>query len=332
GGIAPAFAQSLSDQLGIEVRASEPLSAGDLSPFPGTQQYAAEDVIARARVVGERFPNRRPRSIVIALTEFDINTRARATRFVFAQTDGAAHAAVLSLARLVYDAKTGQKATPALVDTRVDKMLRRIIGEQLFGYAHTSDIHDVMYSPINSLDDLDTMGSEYLSRTPGSAGGSRKLPPPPAGYTWREINELHAAVLVPTGWFFKSERGEGVFAAFVTKEEIGTSGYETGVSINAYVGNSTAPGKLGMMLREMAAKNSAKVTSGQQGVFATETCEFDSPREGGVEPVHMFVVGIVNTRTSASYLITLESPASHWDAASKQVQPVLEKLALDPRL
>ena len=67
-------------------------------------------------------------------------------------------------------------------------------------------------------------------------------------------------------------------------------------------------------------------------MFATETCEFDSPREGGVEPVHMFVVGIVNTRTSASYLVTLESPASQWDAASKLVEPVLEKLALDPQL
>ena len=337
GNVAPSLAQSLANrlgpELGLEIKTSLPMGDGDLTPMFGTQQVAAEDVIARAHEVGSRFATLGPRGIVIALTSRDINARGQSSHFVFAQNDPNLRASVLSLARLDYDTKTNQKnASPAVVFGRLYKMTKRIIGEQLLGVGRSSDIHDVMYSPINSLTDIDAMGTEFAHRggpAPKTAKAELSLPPAPKGYTWQPVDELRGAVLVPDGWHFHKELKQGTIGVFVTQEEIGKVGYETGVAINAFIDNPSAPARLKQMLDDMAAKNSVKLVPGAKGPFATLACEFDSPREGGLEPVHTGVLGILNTRTSATYLITVESPLSQWRAAWARAEPVVSMLALD---
>jgi predicted Zn-dependent protease len=331
GNLPPSIPQYVVDrlgpELGLEIRTSLAMGDGDLAPIPGTQQLAAEDVIARAHDVGARYPYRNERSIVIALTARDINARARTTRFVFAQNEPTARTSVLSVARLVYDTKTGgaTTASPEVVSTRVYKMTKRIVGEQLLGLQRSSDIHD-------SLEDVDAMGSDFAHRDAAPPRVGLSLPKPPAGYAWRPVEELRGAVLVPDGWHYLKDLKPGTVAVFVTQQKIGAQGYETGVALNAYVGNPSAPARVKQILDRMAADHATKLAAGSKGFFATLQCEYDSPREKGLEAVHMIVLGIHNTRTNATYLLTFESPLSEWRAAWTRAQPIFSMLALDREL
>jgi hypothetical protein len=59
----------------------------------------------------------------------------------------------------------------------------------------------------------------------------------PAGFAWRPLAEINAAVQVPDGWFFRRDvcaaTAQCAIAYFVSRENIDAKGFfETGLSLN----------------------------------------------------------------------------------------------------
>ncbi len=155
------LSKSLSRELGIQVKATLNIGSSGLSPFPGTTQFPAEDIEAIARRAIPNLPDTRPDSAFIVLTQRDINTKDRSLRFNFTVHNKSTRIAIVSSARLVLG-QSG-KADLQTIRNRLAKMVKRNIGDVYFGYTRSTDIHDVMYSPIMSLDDVDKMGSDFIS-------------------------------------------------------------------------------------------------------------------------------------------------------------------------
>ena len=322
------LARMLASDTGLVVRASLPMGAGELAPLEG-DQFAAEDIIARAQEVGSRLPVRSPDSIVIALTGLDINERGRTLRFVFASANPAAHTSVLSVARLGFSTPKAP-ATREQVFARIFKMTKRMIGEQYFHLERSSDLGNVMYAPIMSLEDVDAMGADFPRNAVPK--GEMALAPPPPGYSWRKVPAIAAAILVPDGWYWREEKNGKTYSVFVTKEEIGDGSFETGVTLNAFLWNPAAPDQVANILRGLATQHSANISVRKHASFAAASCEFDLPRKDGGEPVHVFYLAIVNRRTRTSYLAIFEAPASQWAEAWRHGLAILDGLALADQL
>jgi predicted Zn-dependent protease len=154
------IARKLSSDLKIQVRASLPMGIGDIKPLPKDSQLATQDIIISAHEVGKRLPNTSEKFVVIALTDHDINDAAQSLRFLFARNDLSKHTSVISVARMRASTPK-EEGTPTQVGLRIYKMLKRTIGEQYFGLPRTADISNIMYAPIMSLEDIDSMGTDY---------------------------------------------------------------------------------------------------------------------------------------------------------------------------
>jgi hypothetical protein len=253
----------------------------------------------------------------------DINEASSSVKFVFAHRDPASHTSVLSVARLGFT--TAQvAATPTVIYERIYKMIKRTIGEQYLALPRSPDLGNVMYAPIMSLDDVDAMGRDYV-RHPVPRGRF-DLAPPPMGYTWQEVPAIAAAILVPEGWHFREERQGKTYALFVTEQEFGKDGFEVGVTVNAFLDNPAAPLRVTEMVRDVASKHAVDVHQGQKERMVILRCEFDSPRDRGREPVHVFYMALVNRETRTSYLGIVEAPVSQWAAASAKALPVLDRV------
>jgi hypothetical protein len=160
-----------------------------------------------------------------------------------------------------------------------------------------------------------------------------ELPAAPTGYSWREIPEIKAAFLVPNGWNFLQERRGGALALFITEKPFSPPAeFETGLTINVFRDDPSAPARLKATLDKMVATHSARLSSGAFGPFAMLSSEFDSPREGGKEPIRTFVLGIANPETKTTYLVMFESPVSLWPAAWSKGKPIVEMLALESEI
>ena len=154
------LAQKFSAEFGVKMKSSLPIGSAKLQPFAGTQQYAAENIFALAKPVLERLPDQAPNAFYILLTNRDINSRLRTFRFMFSWHDKDLRTSVISTARLRPESDASPKAAE-LVAGRLNKMIGRAIGEMQFGWQRSTNIDDVMYAPIMSIDDLDRMGNTH---------------------------------------------------------------------------------------------------------------------------------------------------------------------------
>lgn len=154
------LARKLSKDLKLNVKASLPMGAKELSPIFGSSQFSANDIIERAHDVAARLPDRSDPSIAIALTTLDINERTQLLRFLFARNDKSNHTSVISTARMSYSTPI-VTASQEQIKLRIYKMAKRAIGELYFGFARSSSIDDIMYAPIMSLEDLDAIGMDF---------------------------------------------------------------------------------------------------------------------------------------------------------------------------
>lgn len=155
------LARVLSDELKICVRSSLAMGTGGIAPFAGTNQYPAEDVVIAASDVIARLNENDPKTCYVIITNKDINERSRNFRFVFAWHETPKKVSVVSAARMVFGSQ-GMPVSNEIIFSRIYKMTKRAIGEQYFGLARSSDLRDIMYSPIMGLDDLDQIGTNYL--------------------------------------------------------------------------------------------------------------------------------------------------------------------------
>jgi predicted Zn-dependent protease len=150
------MARALTIETGLWIKSTLWTPPGNMEPFSGTNQYAAEDYFPLGAKAAKMLREASPRTYFIVLTSRDITSRSRNFRFQFSMHSPMQNTSVLSDARLQYNAD-GSQASREIVGTRVAKMLLRIVGEMRLGWKRVDDPADLMYAPIMSVDDIDRM-------------------------------------------------------------------------------------------------------------------------------------------------------------------------------
>lgn len=178
---AAAIARTMSGDMKLWVKGTLAMGALDVATLPGTNQLASEDILEKSRSVLKRLPESSDKTYYLMLTTKDINSRAGGTRFQFSAHSRELNASVVSLARLMYDVD-GRPATERTIQTRLYKMIKRAIGEMRLEWKRSTNIEDVMYSPIMSLQDLDRIGVGHVET------------PPEGGQDGREFRRLPGAI------------------------------------------------------------------------------------------------------------------------------------------
>lgn len=148
-----------SAELGLNVRAT--VTAGRSSKmFGASGQMIAQQVRDELKVPLQRLYNITPKTIVIVLTRDDLNVADSGNRFLFASHFHRERLSVVSMARLT-DSFFGKADSPEVTKLRLYKMVKKTVGMQYYGYARSTDLNSVMYSPVMSLDDLDAVGASF---------------------------------------------------------------------------------------------------------------------------------------------------------------------------
>ena len=155
-----AIARALTKDTGLWIKSALWTPSDVTEPFPGTNQYAAEDYFSVGPRVARTLRDVSPRTYFIILTNRDINSRTQNFRFQYSMHSPMANTSVLSTARYGYNVD-GTRATPSVVAERIVKMLVRIIGEMRLGWTRTSNPKSLMYAPIMSVEDIDRMDINF---------------------------------------------------------------------------------------------------------------------------------------------------------------------------
>lgn len=164
-GEATRMAQELADELHLTIEAIPPMASFGMIPLQGRTQFSADEVLRKTLAIGRQLEGANENVVLIALTRRDINDSVPRLNFLFSRHDLPRLVSVVSTARL----ELGRPEMPAgdqLVRSRLYKMTKRAIGEQYFGMKRSTDRRDVMYAPLLSLDDLDTVGRDFLQAVP----------------------------------------------------------------------------------------------------------------------------------------------------------------------
>jgi hypothetical protein len=152
------LARRLSSELGINVRAC--VQAGRNDHMYGTNgQMISEQVMRELSPAISRLYDTTPKTAYIVMTAADLNGVDGTTRFVFV-THFSDRRSVLSVARMS-DAFYGGRDHPEVTSARLYKIVKKTIGLQYYNLPRSTKIESVMYSPIMSLDDLDSIGTVY---------------------------------------------------------------------------------------------------------------------------------------------------------------------------
>lgn len=105
---------------------------------------------------------------VIVLTKDDINTSDFRLRYVFSSHFDKARLSVISAAR-INPVNYNLPPDPELTRHRLEKLINKSLGLNLYGYPISSDRRNVMYGPIMGPDDLDGIGEWYELPAPPPA-------------------------------------------------------------------------------------------------------------------------------------------------------------------
>ncbi len=154
------IAQSLSKEMDIRIKTAASVRTAGLIPFSGTTQFSAEEIETHVLRVIPTLPDKRSNTAYIVLTTKDINTKDRTLQFNFSIHDNLARLAIVSSARLTLGPK-GAPASRSTVLARLKKLVKRGIGDVYYNYPRSTDVRDIMYSPVMSLDDLDRIGNTF---------------------------------------------------------------------------------------------------------------------------------------------------------------------------
>lgn len=155
--VASSMARFLSDDMKLWAKATLRLPPADYARLPGSNQLAGEDVIARVQPQLRALPEAADNTYFMLLTARDINSAAAGQRFQFSLHNSATRTSLVSLARL-FKYEGGRPVVDEQVQMRLYKMTKRAIGEMHLGWKRSGDRDDIMYSPLMSLNDLDSIG------------------------------------------------------------------------------------------------------------------------------------------------------------------------------
>lgn len=160
--LAASIATSLRKELGIRIQPTGILRIEGLAPFPGTTQFSGDDIAGVVKQAALKLPGNLTNTAYVVLTRRDINVNDRALRFNFSTHNYNSRISVVSSARLG-GPKDGQLANEETVRARIAKLVKRSIGLVYYNYPRSADVHDLMYSPIMSLNDVDRIGYDFLN-------------------------------------------------------------------------------------------------------------------------------------------------------------------------
>ena len=147
-------------------------------------------------------------------------------------------------------------------------------------------------------------------------GFSQTLPHAPEGFSWKKLDQVKAAVLIPAGWYFKQEKAEGTWAFFLTKENLEKSKwYKTGISIQVFQQKPEGTAEnLAFHIIAGYAKDGGliKTWNFAQGVYKGYGWQGVAKKEKGeLTKTHGLV--FLNTGTKTVYLVLFESPEPEWE-------------------
>jgi hypothetical protein len=160
------------------------------------------------------------------------------------------------------------------------------------------------------------------------------LPAAPSGFAWREVPEIKAAFLVPSGWQFRRHTQVSTLALFVTPEGFDKDGrFSTGLTIN--VMRNAKPGTAvqyadAFIARLAADKQTGEVWARQFGPFKGYGCRYKTTTDRDMSIVHTLMVA--NPKTGTLYLFVFEAPAASWSTAWAKGEKIMEFLAVDDEI
>ncbi|MEX0992600.1 MAG: hypothetical protein WDZ37_01255 [Solirubrobacterales bacterium] len=127
-------------------------------PRRSGKQYLADDLIASLQ---RSYPQQSsdPASVLIAITNCDMNRQDQAWRYSYAKRAG--RLAVISSARMDVS-NFGADSDQDLLDARVRKILLRQLGILYFGIPQRDDPRSVFHGVLNGPGDLDRMSLDDL--------------------------------------------------------------------------------------------------------------------------------------------------------------------------
>jgi len=158
-----------------------------------------------------------------------------------------------------------------------------------------------------------------------------ELPPPPAGFSWKDVPEISAAFLMPKGWHFKREVQGDTLGLFITQEAIGKGGhFSTGLTINVF--RRSKPGSAveyarAFIARMAAEKHAEETWARDVGPLRSFGCRVKGAGDTGTVVMHTLMVA--NPRTGTLYLFIFEAPETSWTDAWKKGKKIMELLAVD---
>jgi predicted Zn-dependent protease len=161
------IARALTKETGLSIKSTLWSPSDVENPFPGTDQYPAENYFSIGARMARTLPDASARTYFIVLTNRDINPKTGNFRFQFSMHHPAANTSVLSFARLQHN-MDGSSSPADVVAARIGKMLLRIVGEMRLGWKRTNDPSDLMYAPIMSVEDVDRMNLVHTFKRRGT--------------------------------------------------------------------------------------------------------------------------------------------------------------------
>jgi hypothetical protein len=163
---------------------------------------------------------------------------------------------------------------------------------------------------------------------------AEEMPPTPKGFSWKRLEAIKAAFLMPDGWHFKEEEKQGARGYFISQEDIDVAGsFETGLTINVQTfKRDKAVARAAQVVAALSEANEVLHTwTTEAGVLKGFGCRVRET-EKGHPPLIMHALAIGNERTNTLYLLIFESPEASWDKAWAKGQVMLEKFLLDDEI
>lgn len=154
------IAEEISKQHPLRAKAVTRMSLSKSMFDPNWNQYMSNRIADEAFKLTNKFQDKHDKTFSLVITDLDINAEGSHARYNYATHFN--HLSVVSTARI--DPKNiGEQENEQLKKARLFKLINKAIGQQVYGYATSSDIRSVMYGPITSLQDLDKMGSAFTN-------------------------------------------------------------------------------------------------------------------------------------------------------------------------
>lgn len=152
------IAEEINKQYDLHAKAATSMGLSKSMYDPNWNQYMSNRIAGEAFKLTNKFQDKHDKTFLLVITNLDINAEGSHARYNYATHFN--HLSVISTARI--DPRNfGEAENEQLKQTRLFKLINKAIGQQIYGYAASSDIRSVMYGPITGLQDLDKMGSAF---------------------------------------------------------------------------------------------------------------------------------------------------------------------------